>query len=71
MGNATEIGKEIGKAEIGNKRIDDLKEKELASETGDGMPDLMGVGMKEKQSQKLDPFIEGLKNKINKKSVLG
>jgi hypothetical protein len=63
MGNATEIGKEIGKAEIGNKRIDDLKEKELASETGDGMPDLMGVGMKEKvvkpQSYK-EKFLDGV-----------
>jgi hypothetical protein len=63
IGNAQEIGKQIGMAEIGNKKISDLQEKEIANETGDGMPDLMGVGMKEKvvkpQSYK-EKFLDGV-----------
>jgi hypothetical protein len=63
IGNAQEIGKQMGMAEVGNKRISDLQEKEIANETGDGMPDLMGVGMKEKavrpQSYK-EKFLDGI-----------
>jgi len=47
MENNKAIGEQIGKAKVGNARIADLQEKELANEKGDGMPDLMGAPKKE------------------------